>query len=141
MERPSFISDPPPKWGLRLIFGLEEKEGQKLSDNVADVFQVFGEKPEKPKFEAKRLGVAKTGHSRPVKVVFRNVSVATAVLGKAAKLRDNEKYSKVFISPDRTPGQRTEHRLLVAELKRRREEEKEKRHFIRGGKVESVSVQ
>lgn len=120
-----------------LLFGLEETEGEKLGEKVSAVFQAVGEKP---KFEAKRIGSAKPGQSRPVKAVFRSSSAAKSVLGKAPKLRDNEVYRKVFVSPDRTPGQRAEHRALVEELKRRRAEEKGKRHFIRGGCVESVDV-
>ena len=70
------------------------------------------------KFEAKRVGVAKPGlkAARPVKVVLRSGAIARQVIGKAAKLRDVEKY-------DRTPGQRDERRILVTELKRRRAEE------------------
>ena len=120
-----------------LLFGLEETEGEKLGEKVSAVFQAVGEKP---KFEAKRFGTAKPGQSRPVKAVFRNSTVAKSVLMKAPKLRDNEKYRIVFVSPDRTPGQRAEHRALVEELKRRRGEDKGKRHFIRGGCVESVNV-
>ena len=108
-----------------------------LTEKVSAVFQAVGEKP---KFEAKRFGTVKPGQSRPVKAVFRTVTVAKSVLAKAPKLRDIDVYRKVFVSPDRTPGQRAEHRALVEELKRRRAEDKGKRHFIRGGCVESVDV-
>ena len=75
-----------------------------------------------------------------MKVVFRNAAIAKAVLGKAPTLREKEEYREVYVSPDRTPGQRVEQRALVAELKRRRTEEPERRHFIRGGVVESADA-
>ena len=81
----------------------------------------------------------KTGDQRrPVCVSMRNVPAARLILSKASKLRQTEKFKAVYISPDRTPEQRIEHRELVAELKRRRVDEPAKRHFIRGGNVETV---
>ena len=86
------------------------------------------------------MGASKPGQSRPVKVVLRSGTAVKTVLRKASKLRGNECFSKVYVSPDITPGQRVEHRILVEELKRRRVDEKGKRHFIRAGCVESVDV-
>ena len=92
----------------------------------------------KPKFTAQRVGQTKAGAvKRPIKVVFRNSLVARQVLAKAPKLREAEKFGKVFVSPDRTPEQRVFQRDLVSELKRRRADQKDKTHYIRGGKVET----
>ena len=44
----------------------------------------------------------------------------------------------VFISPDRTMEQRIAQRDLVAELKRRRVDEPNKKHYIHAGKVKSL---
>ena len=120
--------------GNVVVFGLEEESGEKVDERVAEV---FGEVGQKPKFSAQRIGVVKPGAKRPVKVTFRNNTVSRQVLATASKLRDSEKFSTVFISPDRTPEQRVIHRDLVVELKRRRAEERDKTHFIRSGKVES----
>ena len=120
------------------MFGIEEAEGETMEETVSAVFQAMGEKP---KFEAKRLGASKPGKSRPVKVVLSNETAVKTLLGKAPKLRSDDQFSTVYVSPDRTPGQRAEHRILVEELKKRRVDEKGKRHFIRAGCVESVDVQ
>ena len=63
------------------------------------------------------------------------------MLSKASKLRGTTDYSRVYVSPDRTPEQRIEHRELVAEMMRRKSEEPKKRHFIRGGVVETEGDQ
>ena len=112
--------------------------GENLGESVGDMFQSLGEKP---KFDVSRVGIAKVGHSRPVKVIFRTVDIAKSVLGKASKLRDISIYRQVYMSPDRTKSQREEQRALVTELKRRRTEEPGKRHYIRGEKVETIDVQ
>ena len=94
-----------------LIFGLEEAAEEMLCERVRDVFQELGEKPN---FDAKRLGVVKPERpTRAVKVIFRNAVSEKAVLGQATKLRETEKYREVYVSPDRTPGQRMEQRALV----------------------------
>jgi hypothetical protein len=90
--------------------------------------------------EGRDYNVVIFGPTRAVKVVFRNAEIAKAVLRNAPKLRESEEYREVYVSPDRTPGQRAEQRALVAELKRKRNEEPEKSHYIRGGAVESVDV-
>ena len=64
--------------------------------------------------------------------------VARQVLAKAPKLREAAKFEKVFVSPDRTPEQRVIQRDLVMELKRRRADQKDKTHYIRGGRVETI---
>lgn len=57
---------------------------------------------------------------------------------KSQRLRNSDKFKKVFISPDGTTIQRDEHRKLVVQMKERAAEDKSKRFFIRDGNVESV---
>ena len=120
-----------------VVFGLKEDAGEKVGEKVSELFKVMGEKPI---FEAKRVGVSKNGQTsaRPVKIVMRNGGVVKQILGKAAKLRDVEGYRNVYLSPDRTPVQRDERRVLVTELKKRRVDEPLKSHYIRGGTVVTV---
>jgi len=47
----------------------------------------------------------------------------------------------VFLAPDRTAEERAQHKQLVLELKRRAEVEKDKKLFIRGGKICSLERQ
>ena len=119
-----------------LVFGLEDSGPEDLQKKVGDVFLEIGEQP---RVEASRLGKIVTGgKARPVKVCFSSSSAASQVLTKARTLKQSEKYNRVFICPDRSPAQRTEHRQLVEELKKKSREEPGKRFFIRRGKVESA---
>ena len=97
---------------------------------------MFSELGVKPAMEVCRVG--KTGDQkrpRPVKVTFSCASTSRHVLIQARKLRTSQKFSSVFIRPDRTLEERSAHKLLIEELKRKREEEPGNRHFIRGGTV------
>ena len=91
-----------------VVFGLKEDEGEKVGEKVSGLFQELGVKP---RFEAKRVGVVKTGVCRPVRVVLRTRVIAKQVLSKAAKLRGVEGYESVFLS--HKPAQRDQRRLLV----------------------------
>ena len=119
-----------------VLFGLEEEQGENVSDKVSEV---FNELSVKPKFEATRIGVVKSdGSIRPVKVVLKNSATTREIIAKAVKLRGSELFKSVYISPDRTPEQRAAQRDLVGEVKRRRGAEPDKKHFIRGGVVVSL---
>lgn len=71
-----------------------------------------------------RLGERKQGHDRPVIVKMDSVRFAEQVLGKAHLLRHEEKFKRVFISPDRTVEERKQHRELVDQLAERRAEKR-----------------
>ena len=49
-----------------------------------------------------------------------------------------DKFKTVYLAPDRTVEERAQHKELVVELKRRTEAEKDKKLFIRGGKICSI---
>lgn len=120
-----------------MVFGLAEETDEQLGDKVSDVLQTIGEKP---RIEVCRVGnrdVTKPG--RTVKVTLSSSVIVNQILSKARNLRDSEKHKSVFLSADRSYEQRTEHRLLVVELKKRAADDPDKRHFIRNGKVCSVA--
>ena len=118
-----------------MVFGLAEEEHEQLSEKVEEIMEVIGEKP---KMEVCRLGKAKDGRPRPVKITVSSSSTVFQILTKSRKLSGNEKYKTVFLSPDRSYEQRAKHRTLVADLKNRKTAEPNKRHFIRNGTVNSV---
>ena len=125
--------------GNVVVFGMVEETGEKVTGRVTELLEELGVKP---KFTAERVGKIKMGDmKRPIKVVFKNSLLARQVLKNAPKLRESEKFKDVFISPDRTPEQRLAQRELVAELKRKRSEESDKKHFIRSGRLESIEKQ
>ena len=76
---------------------------------------------ERPKTEAYRLGKFSSEKTspRPVKVTMTSAGNVHHFLEKAKQLKKFSKYSKVFLSPDRSPGEREAHKLLVMELKKR----------------------
>lgn len=120
-----------------MVFGLAEEEDELLSDKVHDVLQTIGEKP---KIEVCRVGKRNASKAaRPVKVTLSSSVSVNQILSKARNLRTCEKHKSVFLSADRSYEQRTEHRLLVSELKKKNTDEPEKRHFIRNGKVCSIA--
>ena len=124
-----------------VIFGMEENAGEKLGERVNELLGKL-ELGEKPRFEARRVGEVRSGVTkRHIKVTLRSPLIARKILAKSSKLRGVDEFREVYVSPDRSPEQRTKQRELVAELKRRRSEEPSKRHFIRGGKVESLEGQ
>ena len=83
-----------------VIFGLWEQEGEKVGERVGELFQILGEKP---KFEAKRLGVVKPGDPshRSVKVAMRSSAVATRIISKA---EGGRKVREGVCQPGSDPG-------------------------------------
>ena len=120
-----------------MLFGLKEEKGELLCDKVGQVLLELGEKP---KIEASRIGLNKPKDKKQVavKVILTSSTIVQQILTRARHLRRSEHFGKVFISPDRSPEERAEQQKLVLELKKRSNDEPDKRYFIKGGKVCSV---
>jgi hypothetical protein len=120
-----------------MVFGLSEKENEDITEQVQQVFQEIGIKP--AIMEVSRVGKSsKEKKKRPVKVILSSSSVAFQILSQARRLRESEDFSSVFVRPDRSEEERSQNRLLVQELIKKRRDEPGKRHFIRGGTLHSV---
>ena len=118
-----------------IIFGLQERKGENIEERVEEMFQDIGLKP---KLQAVRIGkVSKETTKRPVKVSFSSSSSVYEALCQARKLRHSEKFSKVFVRPDRSDEELARDKVLVQELLKKREAEPNKLHFIRSGTVHS----
>ncbi len=116
-----------------MVFGLAEEENENLADRVGEVFEELGIKPA---VELCRVGqIGKKKSTRPVKAIFSSTSTANQILSQARRLRHPDEFKSSFIRPDRSLEERASQRLLVKELIRRKDEEPEKRHFIKGSKV------
>ncbi len=121
-----------------MLFGIDENFAEQLHVNVSSIFDELGEKP---RFEAVRLGQKKTGKTpRPVKVSLSSSDAVQQMLRKARNLRKSVKYKNVFMAPDRCVEERALQKTLVLDLKRKRREEKDKRHFIKGGEIQSILI-
>jgi hypothetical protein len=125
-----------------MIFGLTEQDNEQINVRVSQVLLELGEKP---KVEATRIGGkhskpskdAKTS-TRPVKVTVSNSTIVRQILSADRALRHSEHYKEVFISPDRSAEQRSQHKELVLELKQRMKDDPDKKHYIKGGQLCSV---
>ena len=118
-----------------VIFGLEEDADEQICEKVGQVLLELGERP---KIEANRMGLkVKNQNPRPVKVSVSSSIIVAQILRRAKNLRDSENYKTVFINPDRTLEQRSAHRELVKQLKLKRNQEKDKRHYIKNGQIYS----
>ncbi len=124
-----------------MLFGLceDKHEGEQLNRKVSAVFEELGEKP---KFDAIRLGKKSTGSKtpRPVKVSLTSSASVQQLLVKARGLRQSTSHRTVFITPDRCIEERAEHKQLVQDLRQKRKEEPEKRHYLKGGVICSVDI-
>ena len=92
------------------------------------------------RYEAEN-GIVQSGESsnmkvpRPIKICLSSAIIRAQVLVQARKLRNSDKFKNVFIRPDRSPDERAEHKLLVEELKLKKEADPSKHFYIKGGKV------
>ena len=101
---------------------------------VAEVFESIGQKP---RAETCRVGSKKSRDSAcPVKAKLSSSLIVHQLLANVRKLRNVPKFSSVFVCPDRSPEQRKIHKELVKELKEMAAGERNKKFFIRAGKIE-----
>ena len=115
-----------------MLFGLEEEKNETLSNKVGEVFVSVGEKPS---FVASRVGRKSDNKARPVKVTLTGNGSVHQILKKASRLRTVQAYKSVFLSPDRSPDERSQHRQLVLDLKQKFIQQPGKKHFIRQGQI------
>ena len=115
-----------------IVFGLCEEENEDICSKVSDVLESLGEKP---RVEACRIGKKSPSATRPVKVSLSSSSIVQQILKNSSKLSGTEKFKRVFLAPDRTAEEKAHRKELVLELKRRAEVDKDKKLFIRGGKI------
>ena len=114
-----------------LVYGAEENVDE--NQILTDIFQQIDTKPEV--VEHYRIGTAKAGSNRPIKVKLRRQGAVRDVLTNAKKLKEHDKLASIFISPDRTVEERLAHKQLIDEMKERRDEDRTKYFFIRRGTV------
>ena len=113
-----------------VIFGLPEDPAEQISDTVSEVLKELGENPN---LEAVRIGLkAKKETPRPVKVSVSNSTTVMQIFSRARNLCEYQRFKQVFISPDRTIEQRAAHRKLFEQLKKKKDDEPNKRHYIKG---------
>ena len=81
-----------------------------------------------------RLGKKEEDRTRLLKVTLESVKNKREILMKAKKLREAERWERVFVTPDLTPKERQQNKELREELKQRTKDGEEGL-VIRRGKI------
>ena len=81
-----------------------------------------------------RLGRKSDSKARPLLICLTSEGEKLTLLSRAPKLRFHDQYRNVYIAPDMTRFQRTKHKKLVDELKRRKQQGEENL-IIRNGLI------
>ena len=125
-----------------VVFGLKEEKDEDTSRVVDAVLEFIGEKPRQ---DSVRIGIlpsnsgSQQSRPRPIKVSVSSAAHVFQVLKAAKRLKDSELYGSVYICPDRTKHERDIRREAVVTLREKTRTDPDKRHFIRNGKVITVS--
>ena len=122
-----------------MVFGLNEleeddvheAEDEGLVEEMMEQLNIWPQLVD----QIERIGERKEGHVRPMKLRMKRKENVLDVLGRSRKLKDSERYSSVFLAPDRTRDERSSHKKLVEELKRKRTEFPDSVFFIRGNQI------
>ena len=80
-----------------MVFGLSEEGGEDLEKKVVEIFDELEEKPRI--IDASRLGKP-SDTDRPVKVVLASPEAAASLNRRNYKLRDCERFRKVYVALD-----------------------------------------
>ena len=116
-----------------VIFGLPETTARATEHEVQDI---FGELNEKPVISStKRIGEKTDNRPRPVIVTLERRETLLQLLRKAKQLRDSEKFSSVFLSPDLTPEEQRERKTLVDTVKGLRRDNPNGRYWVNRGVI------
>ena len=120
-----------------ILFGLEEGENVSLDNKVDEVFLEIGQKP--VLVQVVRLGQP-TERCRPVRVSLKSSDTVHSILKDSPRLKSSARFSKVYISSDRTPKQRIKHKELVEELKNKIQEDSSRHWKISKGGVTFAEI-
>ena len=87
-----------------------------------DIMQRAGLPEQDGQYVCKRIGASESNgnKTRPLKISFSSKCTAFELLALSKKLKDEDKFSNVFITPDRTREEKVEHKKLVEQLRVKR---------------------
>jgi hypothetical protein len=119
-----------------MVFGKPEVESEDVPSTVTDILADLGEKPRL--VECRRIGAAKIGTCRPIKVKLTSSDAVAYVLKKAGTLKSTSSNRETYITADRNEEERSFHKKLVERMKLKIKEEPDMYHRIRDGVISSV---
>ena len=117
-----------------MIYGLPEVDGEDIG-TVADAVYESMSIPTPTTIDCYRVGKKQDGKTRPIRVECQNRGDVEFALVHSKRLKDSEKHSKVYLSPDRSKEQRLAHSLLVKKIKDLISADPTRHYFIRNNKV------
>ena len=122
-----------------MIFGLPETD-ENLEAIVSGILS--NHLNEKPKIiSCELVGRDATERVKPVKLTFSSQDQARIILSKSKLLRTVEGFNSIYISPDRTLGERTAYKKIVYQLLSKRTAEPGKVHVIKNFRIVSFEKQ
>ena len=114
-----------------VIFGLQESHSERLMEKSVET--LFEHLQEKPKITAiKHIGQKRENTPRPLLVTLERRETLLSLLRKARTLKNSDQFSNVYLSPDLTPQQLRERKVLVETLKKLRRDDPGGVYQIRG---------
>jgi hypothetical protein len=117
-----------------VIFGIPETT-DRLTKNSVDA--LFDELKERPKVNAmKRIGERNDKGPRPLLISFERRATLIALLKKSRQLKNSEHYSAVYLSPDLTPIQIRERKVLINTMKKLRLEDPGGKYYIKNNIIQ-----
>ena len=116
-----------------VVFGVDEETGEHPASKVAGILEQLEEKPLIT--GCRRIGQRVTGSTRPLIFSVKSTDIVYQILKKAKRLKDIDGFRTVYISPNRSLDERISRQKLVVELKKKRSENPNSRHFIRKGEI------
>jgi hypothetical protein len=119
-----------------MIFGKQDIENEDLSLTMSEIFQDLDEKPQL--VEYRRIGTARPGKCRPIKVKLSSSEAVSYVLRKAKLLKSSVKNQSTYITADRNQEERDLHKKLIERMKQKIDEEPDMYHYVKGGLITSV---
>ena len=118
-----------------IMFNVKEREITDKNDHhdgqlAFKIMQRAGLPESDGQFDCERIGTPDSSRNRPLKLSFSSKSTAFELLVKSKNLKDDDRYSNVFIVPDRSREERAEHKKLVEQLRAKRIENPDKKFYI-----------
>ena len=122
-----------------MVFGLNELDEDDVHDAedeglVDEMMEQLNICPKRV-VQIDRVGERREGYIRPMKFRMERKDFVLEVLARSRRLKDTERFSNVYLAPDRTREERSAHKELVEQLKKRRAEFPESAFYIRGNKI------
>eukprot|EP00116_Pleurobrachia_bachei_P006324 sb/3466586/ len=117
-----------------VIFGLPETTENADRANLEELFDELKEKPKVANM--KRIGERNENRPRPLLVSLEKRATLLELLKKARQLKESNKHSTVYLSPDLNPSQLKERKALLATLKRVRTDDPGGNYYIKNNVIQ-----